>query len=137
MITAQELRIDNKLHYGVTIVTIKGIHTDPILKDKEYLYVDGIVGNYYCVNLNEVNPISISFEILESIQQVKNNGINYNGGTISINTQTHLVVREFMGTWNIYVRCLNDKVAEFIDAKLHELQNLYYSLTGEELIFKQ
>ena len=124
MLKSNEVRIGNDVLYMDTdtpeFVRIKIEKADIIL------LCEGIQGYNY-------KGVPLTKQIVSTIKCIKNFDVNYTGGIISINTQTHLVIREFMGTWNIYVRCHHERVAEYLDVKLHQLQNLVYSLNGTEL----
>ena len=126
MIAINDLRIGNLI-------------TDPDFPNIPSVVVeiqsDGfIVTNYNDALLNvDAIPIPLSKEVVAKIKGVRNLNINYNGGVIPLSNKTYLVVREFMGSWNIYVKSHHEKLGEYLEANLHQLQNLYYCLTGNEL----
>jgi hypothetical protein len=66
MIQVNELRLNNLVYLGVNIVPIKSIHTESVLKDREYVYVSlNEKLNHHCVDLTDIEPISILPDILE------------------------------------------------------------------------
>lgn len=78
MIEAKDVRIGNIVAAGVQIVTIAGIYTREIEKDlpyKEHFYVSGFVGDYYCFNPNDLEPILLTEEALPKMgfEAIKSN----------------------------------------------------------------
>lgn len=118
MIKANELRIGNLIKYGV--------HTAPVLS-----IFNGTSGNvksdnpYVCLpfpgeirNLYEIEPIPLSSEILEKCGLINNEvfpAIEY----FSIKDGSLYFERNYTAVNIEY---------------LHQLQNLYFALTGEELV---
>lgn len=129
MIQANDLRLKNIVSYEGKQYSIHSL-------TPEYPYLDTIEFGQGVVEYKDLEGVKLTEDIVSKIIEVKNFGINYNGGTININTQSYLIVRIFMGTWNVYIKCNNSTVAEYINVSLHQLQNLFYSLTGKELNYK-
>lgn len=77
----------------------------------------------------ELTPISLSPEILEKCGFEATNGIE-------IKNYIWLVIHCDSGEANIYNIYKNETLQLRIECKyLHQLQNLYFALTGEELVF--
>lgn len=129
MIQPQELRIGNLVGYGVNIVPVKSIHTESVLKNRVDIYVE-LNDNLpnHCVGVDELSPIPLTPEILEKAG-VKDVWIK----------NSWMIVEDVSGGesfgWSMKVRNASyTKEIEFAYFKyLHQLQNLYYALTGEEL----
>lgn len=129
MIQPQDLRIGNKIYYGEpnkSIITVESIGKTGINGENigEYLlYFDEY-------KYEHLEPIPLSGEILEKCgfeQSIENNFI-LNDFRVWIDPQTK----------RVFIFCnrkiLDDSVSLRLEKKyLHQLQNLYYDLTGEEL----
>lgn len=131
MIQPQELRIGSLANWGVKLATVKGIHTDTVLHNKQpHLYVDieGLENlPYYCVTLSDLTPIPITPEILErcGFSQFKTS-VWRNGRLQWVGSLVYLKNEDTDECY--YIPTIVDY--------LHQLQNLYYSLTNQELTFK-
>lgn len=144
---ATELRIGNLVSIEAEIVTIEDIHEDGInqIIDSGWYgswvvsYEGYFEDSYTFKNIQKqlILPIPLTEEWLPKLG-VKNIGVNYNGGQIDISENLFLIVREYKGTWNVYLKEKknNDLLIEIINAKIHQIQNLYFTLTGEELEVK-
>lgn len=149
---AQELRIGNLIKVGVKILTIHSIH---VVNDSNeaHVRVTGFVNGSYCFDLSEIEPISLSDEILlkSNFNYFKHDGIvplgehKVQGGN---DGDTHEWAKKVKTTKS------SDIGGDFAVARwgnegepfyylnygikieiqyLHQLQNLYFMLTGEEL----
>lgn len=117
---ASELRIGNKLYRGNSVVTVKRI----IHEDRDILILEdnGLLTLGYTVT-----PIPLSHEILEKC------------GFATTRFQV------FTNKWHIgsFQLDVDDDMAVWVSGNdrviiyhLHQLQNLYYALTGEELNYQ-
>jgi hypothetical protein len=117
---AQELRIGNLVNYGVNIVPIKSIHTESVLKDEVRIYVElNEKLQNYCLDITEIEPIPLTEERLLKFG-VKDNRL----GLFDV-----VKVSDDIG-YHIYFIGRHLKEIQYV----HQLQNLYFALTGEELI---
>ena len=127
----EELKIGNKILFGVVECTINSIHKVVDSPNNEWhVRVFGI-GNFnqYCLNGYEIEPIELNEDVLKKCSR-KIEECFYFGSWNGVNLK-------FKSQWCIGI---NDSKGEFREVKhgvkyLHELQNLYYSLTNEELTF--
>jgi hypothetical protein len=77
-------------------------------------------------------PIPLTLEILEKCGWVWNEECkSYEGKDVRMNIQ----LNEISGSYTMFNYVLKAKIADKI-YHLHQLQNLYFALTGEELNFK-
>lgn len=125
MINANELRIGNYVNYYQVYIRVLSINSPHASEQERYdgKYILEIGSpDSFNVSINEVSPIPLTEELLlrfgfEAIQDGY-----YKKGEI---------------TWNIY-----NEQCHFIDWELphiqhlHQLQNLYFALTGQELTLK-
>ena len=126
---ANELRIGNKVYWGVNIVSIVGIHTQtyPNSDNKRpiTIYIDP-VGNmhYYPIEENNITPIPLTEEWLLKFGFEKDSDgyLIYMKSRIFIEftTRGHYEISEY------------DTEIKYV----HQLQNLYFALTGNELEIK-
>jgi len=111
MIAANELRIGNKVLYGNVYTIDNGMQ----------------IHNYY----KSFNPIPLTPEILEKAGWLWNEECNsfekYPNGDARMNLQ-----KKFNGGYTMFNYVIKALIAENI-WHLHQLQNLYFALTGEEL----
>ena len=127
----EDLRIGNKVLFGVVECTINSIHS--VIDSPNYEWhvrVSGI-GNFkqYCLNGYEVEPIGLNTEIIKTFAK-EIDGAYYLGNWNGINLR-------FKSQW-----CIgrNDSSGKYYEIKhgvkhLHEIQNLYYDLEKENLQF--
>lgn len=146
MIKARELRIGNKFLYTKNDI-IGEVST--ITYDLKYGYlINGQIPE------SHINPITLSPEILEKCGFEKHTGrlIETYTKSISWSGTDYKVISVTIEPGNKYIyirhgelkndRSEDDIITVFngdVNGKLyfHKLQNLYFLLTGEELIFKQ
>jgi len=101
-------------------------HFDEYVKDSAHGYdVDG------CIISDKIEPIPLTPEILEKCGWMWNEECNsfekYPNGDARMNLQ-----RKFNGGYTMFNYVIQALICENI-WHLHELQNLYFALTGEEL----
>lgn len=117
---ANELRIGNWVQVNSPIMQVKEI-TDHTIG----LYMPGSEADPFLYDIDEVFPIPLSPEILEKCGFKKHN--NYY-------TKDEFYIFEAFNSGKCFSYSTDQYYVEL--TSLHQLQNLYYSLTGEELIFK-
>jgi hypothetical protein len=120
---ANELRIGNWLQYGVHVVPVKSIHIGIVFKKEVYIYVElNEKLNHYCVLIHDVKPIPITEEWLLKLGFVSNPYQDrYEKGRL------HVECDQTKGEIYLWIQSMPHI------KHVHQLQNLYFSLTGEEL----
>ena len=123
-IQAKELRIGN-----LTYKILKGKrHVDEI----DYLDLAGLSGcRHYILPMGLLlKPIPLTEEwlIKFGFEKLKNNGIDY---------ELHDCVISFEAKWMWTSESKLNEVRTLIPKYVHQLQNLYFALTGEELTIKE
>jgi len=122
MIKANELRIGNKVAMGVHICTINSIHLVPGIDEVHYRVSGFVKFDQYAVYDYQVDPIPLTPEILDRCGFKK----------------TKFKWRIDEGD-AFYLYGSNGFYAPFVMPEikyLHQLQNIYYAMTGEELEYK-
>jgi hypothetical protein len=123
MIEAKELRVGNWVNYLYEWQSIDTIG----------LYSVGLTGNGINTTLENLSPIPLTPEILEKA------GFSKSMGSIWWEDSERLPLSEIAKKF-FYSICLSVNKSEWIDVThikhLHQLQNLYFALTGEELELK-
>ena len=118
---AKELRIGNFYQYagdnGIVYATVK------VIKYNEF----GLLSNYDGTNFEICQPIKLSQSILIQFGFFKHEGWFKKGNIV-----LHPVNNEYYRTGTHYGREMCTVKIEHV----HQLQNLYFALTGEELTFK-
>ena len=134
MIQANELRIGNWVTYNQESVD-KGTEIIPIKVpcinvEAAVSLDDGFTNSYF---FNEINPIPLTPEIL-----VKCGFKKLNNAWVPIDYSATDYLKWSFTIWDNKDGTYRYNSAEFIPELkyLHQLQNLYYALTGEELIYK-
>lgn len=125
MINANELRIGNWVRYGNRLFQIEAISRSlPCLNTDEF----GIG----VVDWNNINPIPLTPEILEKCGL--KNGNSELDRNVFYSTNKHLAQFSvnISGSFGIYVGVFIALRSVHLE-HLHQLQNLYFALTGEEL----
>jgi len=126
-IKASEIRIQNILQHKDNIITVKGIspHCNDyaINTDSEWVY------------LKNCSPIPLTEEWLLRMGAKRNrDGWYLSADYMLYNPLTHLDVRSS----EYYALMYNDKIITTRPIQyIHQLQNLYYSLTNQELEIKE
>ena len=128
---AKELRIGNLVNYGVNVCPIKSIHTESVLKNEASVYIElNQKLNHYCVKLDEIQPIPLTEEWL----------VKFGFNEINFSYYFENIELYFQRSYQSYFFKFgfepNEKKAIQIKY-VHQLQNLYFALTGEELTLKQ
>ena len=122
---ANELRIGNLVAYGVHPVPIKSIHTESVLKKEVHVYVELNENlNYYCIDVLEVKPIPLTEEWLLKFGFIKSSDNNYYKGD-------KFTIYNRFENFGLIGGLLSWKEFKYV----HQLQNLYFALTGEELTY--
>lgn len=136
MITVQELRIGNWVQRP------ESVRIDILDDGKIYWLVDSLMirdCEYYNDNW-AFEPIPLTPEILEKCGFKKNSEYFTNhltDGDIESVTGAILYIQMYSNNIFEFVTCSDTYNGHSIQIKyLHQLQNLYFSLTGEELTFK-
>lgn len=126
MIDARELRIGNIVYFN----NYEQLDIDQI-KTLTFIDFEQIC---YDKHANRFSPIQLTQEILEK-------WCGFNDGEIRISDNTYLILDEDEG-YNVFIKQFNaigstPDIETVLMPKcikyLHELQNLYFALTGEEL----
>lgn len=138
-----ELRIGNLVQFGINIVPIKSIYTESFLKKDITIYVElNQKLSHYCLKIEEISPIQLTKEWLEKFGFEEDNPNEHNGFMIFNSNGLYLNI--FTGTEKGFLISLSDvQTFQFLKPMggnikyVHQLQNLYFALTGEELIIKQ
>lgn len=125
---ANELRIGNYLKYFDTIIEI-----DSIRKDNTY-YIGGFKNHAkYYNDIDAYKPIPLTEKWLLDFGFTKVNEYLY--------TNDNYRIEPFvLNSVNWAFRVITSKTESYMIASIkhvHQLQNLYFALTGEELIFKK
>lgn len=123
MIQTKELRIGNNIEFDGEIITVIGISKNKITYNPSKVLK-------YEINAKHFDPIPLTEEILLKfgLKKIDDNLWQYkNGYLIGFYTK-----RWFIGKYNF------DDMVEMITSfdYAHQLQNLYFALTREELILK-
>jgi len=123
MIHANELRIGNKIKVYTDIVDVTDIGDDGTIGTTAYF--DGQMGCCGCTD-SMADPIPLTPEILEKWDMVDEYGCS---------KQNFVIFHYEDGTFSV-----GSSLGEYSVGKqfkyLHQLQNLYFALTGEELEVK-
>lgn len=138
----EELRINNFVHWGKPIAEIKGIHTKNIgrgadLYNHLYVKINGLPNmNYHCVTLDEVDAILLNEEWLLKLgfDFIRNNFLfnhkEYHNNRINEGSFYLEPVGDAYNNWYLYHK---SKMITSSIRYVHQLQNLYFILSGEEL----
>ena len=138
-IEARELRIGNLVGINNTALHADGCNTENAYFEIEELRRDIVqfkgfhAGEYY----KNIEPIPLTEEWLIDLEFKKkvlgdNLGYYY---TLDLNDEKHCDLSIFSGDRNEFVEVALFPYEDFFRYKyVHELQNLYYTLTGQELV---
>lgn len=130
----EELRIGNWVAAGVQNVTIRGIHSYDVLdhKIKWHVYVGGFVGDYYCFNPSQIEAIPLTPEILYKARfEMTTSGFLATGIL-----KAGLRIGYYNGNnseCSLFQFGIEFPLAAGAVKWLHQLQNLYFALAGNEL----
>lgn len=110
-------------YYGDSIYSIDGILSDMVLLDVGY-------NSYIRVGYNEIKPIELTEEFIERLGFTKIKS-NYE------ESETYDFFKEniYLDMANTSIKINNVYCLSFIPAYVHQLQNIFFALTGEELTF--
>lgn len=139
MIQANELRIGNWVAFGTVPCQINSIHTVPGIKES-HIRVKGFVDSNpaYCFYIEQVDPIPLNHELLEGNGFLK---LTYGYVTTFIRQfdtePCHLYLDKLKedpkDMWYFKIATPSGSVAVNNIYSIHQLQNLYFALTGTEL----
>lgn len=133
MIKANELRIGNwVLLDGKHIADIESVTQNVISTKNPYnKYTDGTSGDYWNCASDYITPVPLTPEILEKCGFEK---FQYGDSTAleGYVTNGRIIIKGFLTPDN-YFNLLGYKQDHSIIQYLHQLQNLYFALAGEEL----
>lgn len=147
MMVISELRIGNYVEYNGYTGIVSALHSPVPCSDKEYNdigLVELVLGGIVTARIDEINPIPLTEDLLLKLgfsdKEYKDGYIGIDINSDSITTDfvltKPLVMGEFQKSFSWEYRAGN--IPFFKQIKfLHRLQNLYYSLTGEELEIKK
>lgn len=134
---ANELRIGNLVQYGVLDVPVKSIHIESVLKKEVSIYVElNEKLNHYCVLIHDVSPIPLTEKwLLKFGFQARY--------TIGHSAQYYINENPVTHDWMLSILWLEGDNCPFYKnghhkiKYVHQLQNLYFALTGDELTYTQ
>ena len=130
----KDFRIGNVIKYRGGVCEIDGVMTHKLLID-DFFYS-------HAINFNDVEPIEIDRNILLKIGFSKEGFENDNQATLNIRLDKHVVGQiKYNSYWCKGGLCFSfgnwvEEPTPIKDLKyVHQIQNLYHSLTGEDLEF--
>lgn len=134
MIQKTDLRIGNIVSYEATAHVIRALHHDVVL----HSWAKG--GDNYYSSYNQIEGFPLTPEWLDKLGfTVSSNNLVYDHPTPKVPEDEHkdlgtcypsFFFNERLGRWmDCHTRVCVDHI--------HQLQNLYFALTGEELTLKQ
>ena len=125
---ARELRIGNWVKQGRANVQVTGAMIQEI--NQELLYVDPIP-------LTEERLLKFGFDLIPFVAPSQSCGVDlyhgYNYAVLKIGYKTELILRYKSDFSKIRIEGFYSSELKYV----HQLQNLYFALTGEELTIKQ
>jgi hypothetical protein len=130
MENASELRIGNWITYFGNYGRIESIKKDGCV----YLVYGKLEQGNFGNVIEAIEPIPLTPEILEKCGFVKTESKSYRTGKEVVFYAYHkdgLVYNTIQVLWWLFNRVMPNQIKH-----LHQLQNLYFALTGEELTFK-
>lgn len=122
MIPRNELRIGNKVHspyHNLLFATVEGMTTGPIVMLREVSTYDTFEG---------IEPIPLSPEILEACGFYK--AIENAGNLPCWKRSKYTIAKWANNKWQMWIQTVDIFSSP---QHLHELQNIIFALTGEEL----
>lgn len=143
MIEITDIRTGNYVYQIVwgTIEKVEAVVVDPT-GDPELseLVIENKHGNQEAFLLDEFFPVAILPDLVERMGFVRSLHVYPDGSTIkgwqAVSNDRFLLTRDLV-TW--YLEDISMDVPRYINKELsylHELQNLYFALTGEELTLR-
>jgi hypothetical protein len=126
---ANELRVGNWVEANSPMMQVKEITEHTV-----GLYMPGSEADPFLYDIDEINPIPLSPEILEKFGFGKDISSQYGGYLIKVKEgeSIRIVNDESIG-WHWPMNGYNRPITNYV----HQLQNLIFALTGEELTYKQ
>ena len=119
---ARELRIGNKVHNNLGITeTVLGVNIFEVL----------VFGGSY--NPKDLHPIPLTLDELAKINKKQWDSVGFGTRTIWQHKKFKAIKFEFLPSNQVAIY-FNDELINYKDYS-HELQNLFNSLTGEELTY--
>lgn len=120
----EELRLNNYVYSGVKMVKVKSIHTESVLKDEVFIYVELNENlRHYCVSIDDVKPIELTEEILLKF------GFEIDCDEVYKDN----VCLEYFNDGLFYSDFSSYRISKEPILYLHQLQNLFFVLSGKEL----
>lgn len=135
---ANELRLGNLVSYGVHDVKIKSIHTESVLKNKVTVYVEiSEKLRNYCLYIEEIHPIPLTEEWLLKCGFENDYESRFRKCFVLVSTDMSFTYNlskheKELSRFDIKGLGINLNCTKYV----HQLQNLYFALTNEELIIK-
>lgn len=132
----EELRIGNYVEYNGCTGVVYAVHSPIPCEDEHFRdigIVELVIGGIVTARIDEINPIPLTEELLLKfgfeLRYKTEDGMIYGLGNITL-IYCHTTDNDFGFFLNGYH---NDVHIQ----ELHQLQNLYHSLTGKELEIKK
>jgi hypothetical protein len=124
-----ELRIGNLVERNGKIYEVSSIHADDTIR----LFNKDKIASIGCFSLKEVNPIPITEEWLFKLGFKKDTKYDWE---LKVNGVLFYGMCDDSQPVNTGITILNLPNSIINIKHVHQLQNLYFALTGEELIIK-
>lgn len=133
MVNVRDLRLGNLVAAGLIICEVTSIHLVPQINEA-HIRVSGFVDKdpQYCFYDYQLDPIPLTPEILEACGFVQSNEFD---DTFRLN-ELDIYYRKGYCEWVVDDRGDNEGTRPRFIKHLHQLQNLFHSLTGQELEIK-
>ena len=133
MIQANELRIGNLVSFEGMAETIASIHSDNTVRLR-----DKVGKEHGCFYTSLIKPVPLTEEWLLKMGflKIKNKGLQKDEYPYAYTKTLHfwLAQRDYIDRFCVYYK--NTSTNYVYIGYLHQLQNLYFALTGEELTIK-
>jgi hypothetical protein len=125
---ATELRINNLVGFGNNIVPIKSIHTESVLKNEVNVYVElNEKLQNYCLSIFEIKPIPLTDKLLLDCGFEWKGIVGKNRFLTKYTPCGKAIV--FKDGYIIFAGVTIECPVGY----LHQLQNIYFALTNQEL----
>jgi len=126
---ANELRLGNWVEANSPMMQVKEITEHTV-----GLYMPGSEADPFLYDIEDIRHIKLSPEILEKCGFEDMHEKTY--GYVEFADKLHAIYSTADG-YSFHPFCTNDKDCQIKIKFLHQLQNLIFALTGEELTYKQ